>query len=103
MPPRRLQFTQSDIDVQLQQVSPPFELFSSKADSAQIHLLDPSSTTENLESLAPLIKAVHDSHHVEAFLRTTQGLVESKEKEIEKICGDNYQVPGCTSRHPNGC
>ncbi|KAG9043424.1 hypothetical protein FS837_009637 [Tulasnella sp. UAMH 9824] len=74
MPPRRPQFTQADIDAQLQ----------------QIHLLDPSSPTENLESLAPLIKTVYDSHQVEAFLRTASGLVESKEKEIETICGNNY-------------
>ncbi|KAG9018833.1 hypothetical protein FRB90_009120 [Tulasnella sp. 427] len=74
MPPRRQQFSQADIDAQLQ----------------QIHLLDPSSPTENLESLAPLIKTIHDNHQVEAFLRTSSGLVESKEKEIETICGNNY-------------
>ncbi|KAG8948108.1 hypothetical protein FRC04_010020 [Tulasnella sp. 424] len=74
MPPRRQQFSQADIDAQLQ----------------QIHLLDPSSPTENLESLAPLIKTIHDNHQVEAFLRTASGLVESKEKEIETICGNNY-------------
>ncbi|KAG8865136.1 hypothetical protein FRB96_000025 [Tulasnella sp. 330] len=75
MPPRRIQFTQADIDAQLQ----------------QIHLLDASSNNENLESLVPLLKTVHDNHQVEAFLRTTQGLVDSKEKEIETICGNNYQ------------
>ncbi|KAG8961089.1 hypothetical protein FRC03_005785 [Tulasnella sp. 419] len=75
MPPRRIQFSQADIDTQLQ----------------QIHLLDQSSSSENLESLAPLIKTVVENNQVEAFLRTTQGLVESKEQEIERICGDNYQ------------
>ncbi|KAG9015549.1 hypothetical protein FRB94_000154 [Tulasnella sp. JGI-2019a] len=75
MPPRRPQFSQADIDAQLQ----------------QIHLLDTSSNNENLESLVPLLKSVHDNHQVEAFLRTTQNLVDSKEKEIETICGNNYQ------------
>ena len=76
MPPRKKTlFTQENIDHQLQ----------------QIHLLDPSSSTENLEQLGPIIKQIHVSRQQEAFLRTLQTLVESKEAEIEKICGDNYQ------------
>lgn len=76
MPPRRrIQFTQDSIDQQLQ----------------QIHLLDPSSSSENLEQLGPIIKQIHQNRQQDAFLRTLQGLMESKELEIEKICGDNYQ------------
>lgn len=76
MPPRRrAQFTQENIDQQLQ----------------QIHLLDPSSSSENLEQLGPIIKQIHTNRQQEAFLRTVQGLIESKDAEIEKICGDNYQ------------
>ena len=76
MPPRRrVQYTQDGIDQQLQ----------------QIHLLDSSSSSENLEQLGPIIKQIHVNRQQEAFLRTVQGLVESKEKEIEKICADNYQ------------
>ncbi|KAJ6598867.1 rsec15 [Mycena vulgaris] len=76
MPPRRrAQFTQESIDQQLQ----------------QIHLLDPSSSSENLEQLGPIIKQIHANRHQEAFLRTVQGLIESKDADIEKICGDNYQ------------
>lgn len=76
MPPRRrIQFTQDSIDQQLQ----------------QIHLLDPSSSSENLEQLGPIIKQIHQNRQQDAFLRTLQGLVESKELEIERICGDNYQ------------
>ncbi|KZO94850.1 exocyst complex subunit Sec15-like protein [Calocera viscosa TUFC12733] len=77
MPPRtkRPQFTQQDIDQQLQ----------------QINLLDSSSPSENLEQLAPIIKSVHESGRQDAFLRTLSGLIESKEAEIERICGDNYQ------------
>ncbi|KAF8663498.1 hypothetical protein AX16_001066 [Volvariella volvacea WC 439] len=76
MPPRRRpQYTQENIDQQLQ----------------QIHLLDPSSSSENLEQLGPLIKQIHASRQQDTFLRTVQGLVESKDAEIEKICGDNYQ------------
>ncbi|TFK71800.1 exocyst complex component, sec15 subunit [Pluteus cervinus] len=74
-PRRRPQYTQENIDQQLQ----------------QIHLLDPSSSSENLEQLGPLIKQIHASRQQDAFLRTVQGLVEAKDAEIEKICGDNYQ------------
>jgi hypothetical protein len=74
MPPRKTLFTQDNIDNQLQ----------------QIHLLDPSSSTENLEQLGPIIKQIHTSRQQEAFLKTLQTLVESKEAEIEKICADNY-------------
>ncbi|KAF8591599.1 exocyst complex subunit Sec15-like protein [Ramaria rubella] len=76
MPPRKkILFSQENIDHQLQ----------------QIHLLDPSSPTENLEQLGPIIKQIHISRQQEAFLRTLQSVVQSKEEEIEKICGDNYQ------------
>jgi hypothetical protein len=76
MPPRRrTQFTQESIDQQLQ----------------QIHLLDPSSSSENLEQLGPVIKQIHSNRQQDAFLRSVQGLIESKDAEIEKICGDNYQ------------
>ncbi|KAG8679970.1 hypothetical protein FRC08_016620, partial [Ceratobasidium sp. 394] len=75
MPPRRPVYTQADIDAQLQ----------------AIHLLDPSSTTENLEGLGTLVKSVHDNRQQDAFLKTVNGLIESKDADIEKICGDNYQ------------
>lgn len=76
MPPRRrTQFTQENIDQQLQ----------------QIHLLDQSSSSENLEQLGPIIKQIHASRQQDAYLRSVKGLVESKDAEIETICGDNYQ------------
>ncbi|KAI9066439.1 rsec15 [Trametes sanguinea] len=76
MPPRRRpQFTQESIDQQLQ----------------QIHLLDQSSSSENLEQLGPIIKQIHANRQQEVYLRTLQGLIESKDAEIESICGDNYQ------------
>ncbi|KAI9001365.1 exocyst complex component sec15 subunit [Trametes punicea] len=76
MPPRRRpQFTQESIDQQLQ----------------QIHLLDQASSSENLEQLGPIIKQIHANRQQEAYLRTLQALIESKDAEIESICGDNYQ------------
>ena len=76
MPPRRKQqFTQENIDQQLQ----------------QIHLLDPSSSSENLEQLGPIIKQIHTNRQQDAYLRTIQGLIDSKDTDIEKICSDNYQ------------
>ena len=76
MPPRkRTLFTQENIDQQLQ----------------QIHLLDPSSSSENLEQLGPIIKQIHANKQQEVFLRSVQGLIDSKDAEIEKICSENYQ------------
>ncbi|EMD40837.1 hypothetical protein CERSUDRAFT_111421 [Gelatoporia subvermispora B] len=76
MPPRRRpQFTQENIDQQLQ----------------QIHLLDQASSSENLEQLGPIIKQIHTNRQQDAYLRTLQALIQSKDAEIESICGDNYQ------------
>jgi len=75
MPPRRPQYTQENIDQHLQ----------------QIHLLDQSSSSENLEQLGPIIKQIHANRQQEAYLRTLQGLIESKDGEIERICGENYR------------
>jgi hypothetical protein len=76
MPPRRrTQFTQEHIDQQLQ----------------QIHLLDPASSSENLEQLGPIIRQIHANRQQEAYLRTVQALIDSKDAEIEKICSENYQ------------
>ncbi|KZW03721.1 exocyst complex component, sec15 subunit [Exidia glandulosa HHB12029] len=72
---RRVQYTQESIDQQL----------------SQIHLLDASSTTENLEQLGPVIKQIHAQKQQEAFLRTLKSLIDAKDAEIERICGDNYQ------------
>ncbi|KAH9931767.1 rsec15 [Amylocystis lapponica] len=73
--PKTTQFTQDNIDQQLQ----------------QIHLLDQSSSSENLEQLGPIIKQIHTSRQHETYLRTVQALIESRDAEIETICGDNYQ------------
>ncbi|KAF9649350.1 exocyst complex component sec15 subunit [Thelephora ganbajun] len=75
MPPHRPQYTQESIDQHLQ----------------QIHLLDQSSSSENLEQLGPIIKQIHTNRQQEVYLRTLQGLIESKDAEIERICGENYR------------
>jgi hypothetical protein len=76
MPPRRRPtFTPESVDQQLQ----------------QIHLLDQSSPTENLEQLGPIIQQIFTARHQDAYLRTLKTLVEAKESEIEQICGENYQ------------
>lgn len=72
---RRPQFTQDNIDQHLQ----------------QIHLLDQSSSSENLEQLGPIIKQIHTSRQQDAYLRTLESLIESKDAEIERICSENYQ------------
>lgn len=75
MPRRQKPVTQEQLDLQLQ----------------QIHLLDPSSSSENLEQLGPIIKQTHANRQQDAFLRTLLGLIEAKDAEIEKICSENYQ------------
>jgi hypothetical protein len=76
MPPRRRpQYTQESIDQQLQ----------------QIHLLDASSSSENLEQLGPIIKQIHANRQQEVYLRNLQALIETKDAEIETICTGNYQ------------
>ncbi|KZT72537.1 exocyst complex subunit Sec15-like protein [Daedalea quercina L-15889] len=76
MPPRRRpQFTQETIDQQLQ----------------QIHLLDQSSSSENLEQLGPIIKQIYANRQQDAYLRAVGQLIQTKDAEIETICGDNYQ------------
>ncbi|KAI3612207.1 exocyst complex sec15 subunit [Moniliophthora roreri] len=75
LPRKRPHFTQESIDQQLQ----------------QIHLLDQSSSSENLEQLGPIIKQIHANKQQEAYIRTLQDLIQSKDAEIEKICGENYQ------------
>lgn len=76
MPPRsHIQITKENIEHELQ----------------QIHLLDPSSSTENLEQLGPIIKEIHENPQRDLYLRTLKELVDSKNVGIEKICSDNYQ------------
>ncbi|KAG1752614.1 exocyst complex subunit Sec15-like-domain-containing protein [Suillus paluster] len=74
-PQRRPQYTQENIEQQLQ----------------QIHLLDPSSSSENLEQLGPIIKQIHANRQQEVYLRNLQALIATKDSEIEQICTDNYQ------------
>jgi hypothetical protein len=74
-PRRRPQFNPDAIDQQLQ----------------QIHLLDPASSSENLEQLGPIIRQIHINRQQEVYLRAVQGLIDSKDAEIEKICSENYQ------------
>ncbi|WVQ99360.1 hypothetical protein IAU59_006493 [Kwoniella sp. CBS 9459] len=68
-------FTSAELEMQLQQIN-----------------LDPtSSTTENLEALAPLIKSIQDTDSDQLYLRSLDKFVEEKEREIEKICEGNYE------------
>ncbi|KAH9002467.1 exocyst complex component sec15 subunit [Lactarius hatsudake] len=79
MPPRRkVQFTQESVEQQLQ----------------QIHLLDQSSSSENLEQLGPIIKQIHTNRQQDAYLRTLQALIDSKDAEIEKICNSSVSQIG---------
>ncbi|KAG7562727.1 hypothetical protein FFLO_01788 [Filobasidium floriforme] len=46
---------------------------------------------ENLEALAPLVVSLQDTSTEQVYLRSLDRFVEEKEKQIEEICGDNYE------------
>ncbi|WVQ82288.1 hypothetical protein IAT38_004416 [Cryptococcus sp. DSM 104549] len=72
---QRPTFSSAELEMQLQQIN-----------------LDPtSSTTENLEAIAPLIKSIQDTDSEQLYLRSLDTFVEEKEREIEKICQGNYE------------
>ncbi|TYJ55946.1 hypothetical protein B9479_003331 [Cryptococcus floricola] len=72
---QRPTFTNAELEMQLQQIN-----------------LDPtSSTTENLEALAPLIKSIQDTDSEQLYLKSLDAFVDEKEKEIEAICAGNYE------------
>jgi hypothetical protein len=55
--------------------------------------LDPSSSTaENLEALAPLVKSIQDTDSEQIYLKSLDAFVGEKEAEIERICEGNYEV-----------
>ncbi|WVQ72415.1 hypothetical protein IAR50_001967 [Cryptococcus sp. DSM 104548] len=72
---QRPTFTTAELEMQLQQIN-----------------LDPtSSTTENLEAIAPLIKSIQDTDSEQLYLKSLDAFVDEKEKEIESICAGNYE------------
>ncbi|CEQ38819.1 SPOSA6832_00274, partial [Sporobolomyces salmonicolor] len=98
--PRRIKFTQQEIQQQLQQLF----LFSSLSGTASgdIEQLGPILFVPSLPSLtAPSPQAypppgssslnIHRSRQQEAYLRALKAFVAEKEKEIEAVCARNYQ------------
>lgn len=77
MPPRRTRYTAPEIEGQLQQLW----IYS---------LLSPTSAGEI--ELGPIILNIHKSKQQEAYLGALNQFVAEKEKEIEVVCQDNYQV-----------
>ncbi|GAA5865113.1 hypothetical protein JCM1840_005744 [Sporobolomyces johnsonii] len=75
--PRRIKFTQQEIQQQLQQLF----LFSSLSGTA----------SGDIEQLGPILLNIHRSRQQEAYLRALKAFVAEKEKEIEAVCARNYQ------------
>lgn len=50
------------------------------------------ATQENFEPLGPIIRQLHEQGLEDVFLKSLDKFVEDKEGDIEKICGENYQV-----------
>ncbi|BGP21260.1 exocyst complex component, sec15 subunit [Rhodotorula toruloides] len=74
---RRVKFSQQEIQSQLQQLF----LFSSLS----------SSATGDIEALSPILVNIHRSRQQDAYLRALKTFVAEKEKDIEAVCGRNYQ------------
>ena len=51
-----------------------------------------SGGPENLEALAPLVVTLQETGSEQAYLRSLDRFVEEKEKQIEDICDENYEV-----------
>ena len=47
---------------------------------------------ENFEPLGPIVRQLHEQGLEDVFLKSLGTFVADKEGEIEKICGENYQV-----------
>lgn len=67
-----------------------------QTDAAVVHQLSIPATggQENLEALAPLVQSLQDTSSEQVYLRSLDHYVEEKERQIEEICGENYEV-GC--------
>lgn len=65
---------------------------SSASSAASIAQASLSTTQDNFEPLGPIIKQLHEQGLEDIFLRSLDRFVEDKEREIEHICGENYEV-----------
>jgi hypothetical protein len=45
-----------------------------------------------LEALAPLVVSLQETGSEQTYLRSLDRFVEEKEKQIEEICDENYEV-----------
>ncbi|GAA5888722.1 hypothetical protein JCM6882_002826 [Rhodosporidiobolus microsporus] len=75
--PRRIRFTQQEIQSQLQQLF----LFSSLSGAG----------AGDIDQLGPILLNIHRSKQQDAYLRALKAFVADKEKEIEAVCARNYQ------------
>ncbi|GAA5827165.1 hypothetical protein JCM11251_001148 [Rhodosporidiobolus azoricus] len=75
--PRRIRFTQQEIQSQLQQLF----LFSSLSGAG----------AGDIDQLGPILLNIHRSRQQDAYLKALKAFVADKEKEIEAVCARNYQ------------
>ncbi|GAA5966111.1 hypothetical protein JCM8115_004938 [Rhodotorula mucilaginosa] len=83
---RRLKFSQSEIQSQLQQLF----LFSSIASSTTTAGAGRGPAAADLEPLAPILVNIYRSKQQDAYLAALQDFVAQKEREIQLVCADNY-------------
>jgi hypothetical protein len=67
----------------------------------QLSIDTTSHGNENLEALAPLVISLQHAGTEAAYLRSLDKFVEEREKNIEEICGDNYEVCDDATRNTN--
>lgn len=90
---KRTRFSPAEIEQHLQNIY----LFSDLGGPSSHYNAGSSSSSTGTSSdavaqLGPVLRAINASEQQEAFLRHLREFVGGKEKEIEDVCKDNYQV-----------
>lgn len=79
-------YTSAEIENHLARIRLDYEADPSLASSSG------SGPNENLEAMAIIVKMLQESGTEQYYLRRLDQFVEEKEREIEQICDDNYEV-----------
>lgn len=91
-------YSSADIELHLSQIQ--LDDGADQPASSATH----AAQAENLEALVPLIRSLQETGTEQLYLRKLDLFVEEKEREIEQICNENYEVSFAAScqRLPSG-
>lgn len=79
-------YTSADIELHLSQIQLDYGAEQSIASTSS------TNQSENLEALVPLVRSLQETGTEQLYLRKLDLFVEEKEREIEQICNENYEV-----------